>query len=201
MSINRSLAAKALLVAQLAYDKSDPAFRTEHDDFYVEIDDEERIVWIGVAGSNDRYDWFDNFLASRGWFDGIVKAHKRWFKRAKGFKFRLDKIVDKNAGYRVMLSGHSYGGAAASNYAFLRRDRVTECFTWNSPKPWAEFKDGAIELQMREMCHHFINDADKITRTPFRNRCFGREYRKDINRFGQDHTNWEALHDIVDWYL
>lgn len=200
MRLSHSLATKALEVARHAYDR--PTFTSDDkkDDFYTEVDSENRILWIGIAGSNDRHDWFDNFLAFGGWFLGVVRAHKRWFKRTQGFQEKLDDLISHYENYSVVVAGHSYGGAGAQNYTLLNPG-VHLCITFNSPKPWKKFKDGPAELLMREKCHHFINEGDKVPSVPFRNRIFGREYRKAVKRFGLEHTYWKGLQQIIDWYL
>ena len=200
--IDFELANKALEVAKAAYDA--PDFSVEKgkrkDDFRIVYDHAEHIIWVGIAGSNDRYDWVDNIFAFRGWFLGTVKAHKRWFKRTQEFSGTLDDIVREYQDYKVYVCGHSYGGAVAQNWTLLN-NRVTACITFNSPKPWGKFKDGATELLMREKCYHFINEGDKVPSVPFRNRCFGREYRRDIGRFGLEHTYWNGLKKIIAWYF
>lgn len=201
MKVNRTLFLKALEIADKAY--SVPQFDYEHDSFFIEVNHQKKIIWCGVTGSNDRFDWFDNLLAFVGWFFDVVLAHARWMKRASNFNdFLIGKLNESVADineYQIIMVGHSYGGAGSQNFTLLC-SKVSLCITFNSPLPWKRFKSKGSESLMRVKCHHFVNTADAVTEMPFRHKRFGREYKMRVDIKGNDH-GLLLNKKIIDWYF
>lgn len=200
LSRNKAMLAKDVCIA--SYQK--PQFEYENDQFYIQPDHKRQEIHIGVTGSNDKSDWWDNFLAFKKFYEDFgVVAHKRWFERALAFEeYLTNKIyeaADIEKAYDVFIYGHSYGGAAAQNYTLIS-GIPKACVTFNSPQPWREFRDEKTESAMRNKIFHFRNEADTVTKVPFRNNCFGREYVMRVNQRGIDH-DIELNQTIIDWYF
>ena len=154
---------------------------------------------IVIAGSNDRYDWWDNLVAWAVWvFGRTVKGHKRWWKRSVvAHDWMLAEAwfaTDKP----IVFIGHSLGGAVAQNIWLQREDRRKHfVVTVNSPKPWRKFAtDVWVQLARFQICH-VTNTAEPVHKMPFRNECFGFELVKHIDLKGLDHSNFDATEDVI----
>lgn len=116
-------------------------------DWTIFVNDGEKTVYLLFAPSNSKLDWFNNFrfpvklykkqqskmLVAKGWGNA--------WKSCNDIVTRTTlKFYDVNEGYKLVISGYSYGGAiallAAEDIAYRSNNSIKpNVITFGAPKP------------------------------------------------------------------
>jgi hypothetical protein len=109
---------------------------------YVGVDHARQEIVLAVRGSNNILNWLTNIrfgfkscdlVAGCQAHDGFVDAWNEIYPQAKS---AVGSALAANPGYRLIISGHSLGGAVATlGAAYLRRDGfANDVYTYGSPR-------------------------------------------------------------------
>jgi hypothetical protein len=91
---------------------------------------------IGVAGSNDFKDWFDNFRIIGTTRSGYGRVPRGFYTNLDRLAPKIMELIKDHRDKTVTISGHSRGGAIAFLLAiFLHRQgfRITDIVTFGCP--------------------------------------------------------------------
>lgn len=162
------------LLANISFEKDFKYFDIVECDtqaFVLEKADE---IYVVFQGSQSPFDWFKNFcLELKGISD--VGHHHTGFMDVSEKSFsqigvHLLELMKKNSKAKVVLTGHSLGGAMATMYAFLLKQKYSDInikslITFGQPrcgdKPFSEYLN-SLNIDYKR----FINFGDYISDTP-----------------------------------
>jgi pimeloyl-ACP methyl ester carboxylesterase len=140
---------------------------------FVGVDRARQEVVVSVRGSNNILNWITNiqfgledcdFAANCKVHDGFATAWNEIYAQAKT---GVTAALAANPGYRVVITGHSLGGAVATiGAAYLRRDGIAcDAYTYGSPRPGnAEFVDFVTRQAGAE--YRLTHTVDPVPRLP-----------------------------------
>lgn len=145
-------------------------------------------VVLACRGSDDAGDWLENLLALRvGWRPvlppgvGVHLGFRRQAERIRAELFGVLDVAELNGDHRVILTGHSLGGAMALLLAAaLRADgrRVDAVVTFNAPRVggrrWAAWETWESTTVARFVVAR-QGERDLVSRLP-------------LSRFGWEHV-------------
>ena len=114
-------------------------------DFWIwHFDECVKTLFIGIRGSNDLSDFLRNASIFPTRLEGVGLCHSGFYRGARVLEFQLLQYVNhaKANNYRVIISGHSYGGAVAlilQEIYRVRHDLNVEVVTFGSPRVWLPY--------------------------------------------------------------
>ena len=118
-------------------------------DYFLEIDDEEKIIRVMFQESKQKLDWFFNFLFML--FPTVIGGCPYWFSIGwwtsweSARKLILHCIlseIEKHKDYKIEICGYSFGGAIAQICGieiFEATGIKSDIITFGSPKPLINF--------------------------------------------------------------
>ena len=167
-----SLAIESVFYASLSYDKG--AFLTDelksdsfkNDSWVWHFDDEAKILFLAVRGTDDLEDLLKDASIFPRKLKGVGYLHSGFLSSSKTIlAYCLPQLAHaKERGYKIVLSGHSYGGAIVQVIQQLLRTKHridSECVTFGSPRVWMpRAKPKGLHLRVQI-------DSDPVTKMPF----------------------------------
>jgi hypothetical protein len=167
-----SLAIESVFYSSLSYDKG--AFLTDelksdefkNDSWIWHFDNETKILFLSVRGTDDLSDLLKDASIFPSKLKGVGYLHSGFLSSARSITaFCLPQLNHaKERGYKIVLSGHSYGGAIVQVMQQLLRNKhriESECVTFGSPRVWMpRAKPRGLHLRVQI-------DSDPVTKMPF----------------------------------
>lgn len=128
-----------------AYEKDN-----NHRPYIIELDSEEKIVYVGFTGTDQFVDWIFNLNFKKvNWskYDSQVHAGFSWLFSI--IEVSLSRDLRLLSGYKIIFCGHSLGGAMATLASSKYCHRTLSLVTFGSPRVGcAKFKKG-IEKEVQ----------------------------------------------------
>jgi len=165
------LAIESVFYASLSYDKG--AFLTDdlksdsfkNDSWIWHFDNEARILFLSIRGTDDLEDLLKDASIFPSKLKGVGYLHSGFLSASRSIlAYCLPQLNHaKEIGYKVVISGHSYGGAIAQvMQQLLRKHRIDcECVSFGSPRVWMpRAKPKGLHLRVQI-------DSDPVTKMPF----------------------------------
>jgi hypothetical protein len=167
-----SLAIESVFYASLSYDKG--AFLTDdlksdsfkNDSWIWHFDNEDKILFLSFRGTDDLVDLLKDMSIFPSRLKGVGYLHGGFLSSSKSIlNYCLPQLNHaKERGFKIVLSGHSYGGAIAQVIQQLLRTQHridSECVTFGSPRVWLpRAKPKGLHLRVQI-------DSDPVTKMPF----------------------------------
>ena len=140
--------------------KSTQAYITHHDE----------IILIGVRGTLEKSDWWRDADAAQVPFEeGKGNVHHGFYDAYQALKKFIQDYLDRfHVGQKIIISGHSLGGAIALLLAEALRnspdnDYDVLLYTYGSPRAG----DAAFVLAAKPLAHHrMVNNDDMVPGVP-----------------------------------
>ena len=165
------LAIESAFYSSLAYGKGaflDASLKSDsykNDSWIWHFDDEARILFLSVKGTDDLMDMIKNISILPKKLKGVGYLHRGFLSSARSvLAYCLPQLNHaKERGYKIVLSGHSYGGAIVQVMQEIMNDKhkiPSECVTFGSPRVWfigAKPKGLHLRVQI---------DSDPVTKMP-----------------------------------
>lgn len=183
----------------LAYEDESPheslkmdAFKNDSWCWY--FDDGLKVLNLAIRGSNELQDWFKNFSIFPTRLKGVGLVHRGFLSSARAIlPYITDKVLNAHENnYKIILTGHSYGGAVAQilQQLFLTLNIETFVVSYGAPRVWfAGAKPVVNHLRVQI-------DSDPVTKMPFVLGLVFRIYKhKESYNFEVDNGNFLNIND------
>ena len=152
-------------------------FFTDHDEYLLSgkstqayITHHDEIILIGIRGTLEKADWWRDADAVQVPFEeGTGHVHHGFYDAYKALKKFIQDYLDRfHTGQKVIISGHSLGGAIALILAeALRNDKEQQydilLYTYGAPRAG----DAAFVEAAKPLVHHrMVNNDDMVPSVP-----------------------------------
>ena len=154
-------------------------------DIYREYHDDTDTTFLAFAGSNETFDWFRgfHFFPKRTAFG---KAHRGYYNKIKAHRLSIMALVKPES--RLVLTGHSKGGAEAQLFAAMMPHlNIAAVVTFGAPKPIKKLFSPLHEQQLRDRTTNYVNPNDGFTRVPLGWDRIGKDVVKSFTVYGSEH--------------
>jgi pimeloyl-ACP methyl ester carboxylesterase len=126
-------------------------------------------VLVAFRGTESIRDWLADLNARRVTRDyGLV--HRGFYHAFNDVRLQLEAILASLPGRRVVLTGHSLGGAiatvAAAEWLNAGSFRIGSVYTYGQPRVGNEAFRQYLNGKVGESFSRFVNDDDLVTRVP-----------------------------------
>ena len=166
-----SIALESVSYSSLAYEGAFLANNLKSDyfknDFWVwHFDNDNRILFLSIRGTDDWKDLFKDISILPKKLKGVGYVHRGFLSSARAVLTRSLAQINhaSEIGYKIALSGHSYGGAVAQVMQQILRKSYnihSECVSYGSPRVWFPYaKPKGLHLRVQI-------DSDPVTKMPF----------------------------------
>lgn len=121
-------------------------------------------LFISMQGSSEGADWLNNFKIIRCDYHGI-SAHRGFALAAESVLDDVRRVIDDwSASRRVVMTGHSLGGAIAVLLAVACRPRPIEVITFGQPRI---SRRRHLDLTLYGSYLRVVNGSDIVPRKPW----------------------------------
>ncbi|KAL8718610.1 MAG: hypothetical protein Q9225_004273 [Loekoesia sp. 1 TL-2023] len=173
---------------------------------YIAIDDTNKLVVLAIRGSVSKQNWHANWdmIRTRINFCHDCHVHRgfknSWEEVKDAVMSNMKKAVELHPDYRIVVTGHSLGGAIATLAAGeLRRiddhfKGTTELYTFGSPR--LANKEAAVWLsEQSRLSWRITNEDDLVPRLP--PRAFG--YHHVLPEYWISHNGDDPASSDIEW--
>lgn len=136
-------------------------------DFWIwHFDNDNRILFLAVRGTDDLEDFLKDASIIPSKLKGVGYVHSGFLSSARSIlSCSFAQINHANeVGYKIVLNGHSYGGAVVQVMQQILRKSYnihSECVSFGSPRVWLPYaKPRGLHLRVQI-------DSDPVTKMPF----------------------------------
>lgn len=145
-------------------------------DYRIEVNHEEKAVYLMFKGSNSGKDWKMNFSFGEEIYENQQNklfAHKGFIKAWQSANDTIMneymEVCSKNPEYKPIICGHSLGGAlsqlAMEDFCF-RTSRKPVVITFGSPNVWSKKTDMDYLKGCYESILQYAHNNDVVTKVP-----------------------------------
>jgi len=121
-------------------------------------------LYVAMQGSAEGADWLNNFKIIRRDYHGIT-AHRGFALAAESVLEQVHRILDDwSPSRRVVMTGHSLGGAIAVLLAVACRPRPVEVVTFGQPRV---SRRRQLDLSLYGPYLRVVNGSDIVPRKPW----------------------------------
>ena len=155
------------------------------------------ILYIVFAGSNQRRDWLTNFRFFSKKFNKI-KYHGGYLKTLSPHVEQIIKYADAVQKERIIITGHSAGGAWALILGVVSGLNPEQIVTFGAPKAIRKC-DSSTQRYLNKRLTNYVNAYDTVTRLPYGWRKFGKNVVKWARKsFKSEHPAQVYLQEFFD---
>lgn len=141
--------------------------------------------FLAFRGSDERSDWFRNF---HFWpvRDRLGVFHRGYYRSIQRHRHAIAGLIP--AGYKLVCTGHSKGGAEAVLFGLFNSANLpVAVVTFGAPKPIKKLKNNILEKWLRNATTHYVNPLDSVTKVPFGWVRIGKDVIKRVRKKGSEH--------------
>ena len=121
-------------------------------------------LYVAIQGSTNRSHWLTNFRVLKDDYHGI-RAHRGFARAADSVLLEVQRIIeDHSPTRRVVMTGHSLGGAIAVLLAVACRHRPVEVVTFGQPRV---SRQRQLDLSLYGPYLRVVNGSDIVPRKPW----------------------------------
>ncbi len=120
-------------------------------------------LYIAFQGSESWKDWLNDFKIIKTEYAGI-RAHRGFAMCASSVIERVVRIIAALPDHRIVLTGHSMGGAVAVLVAVALRPRALQLITFGQPRVSTRRE---LQLALYGEYIRVVNGSDAVARSPW----------------------------------
>lgn len=120
-------------------------------------------LYIAFQGSESRQDWLNDFKIIKAEHAGI-RAHRGFAMCARAVIKRVKAIIAALPDHRIVLTGHSLGGAIAVLVAVALRPEALKVITFGQPRVSTRRE---LQLALYGEYIRVVNGSDVVARSPW----------------------------------
>ena len=126
------------------------------------------LVLVCFRGTTNLGDWLSNLNVATTNTAAIGTVHSGFFGQFNDLRQQIETIFASRPGRKVILSGHSLGGALAALGAATWTDvqPLLGLYTYGQPLTGQDDFAALMEVRLGDRYLRFVNDADVVPRVP-----------------------------------